>query len=150
MHSEKKPALARSGSIDSSCFKSCAVLTRKKLRDPAPANCYVAIVKDRGLSWRNGALGLVESRENFVVASSLDHGRCGLVTMANLHGHTQRVAPWKNWRPSRSRIRCWPGTESSSPTNSTDRSFANESVDRESQKHVAEKITGVQIVCSSA
>jgi hypothetical protein len=36
--------------------------------------------------------------------------------------------PWKNWRRSRSRIRCWPGTESSSPTNSTDRSFANESV----------------------
>ena len=30
-----------------------------------------------------------------------------------------------------SRIRCWPGTESSSPTNSTDRDFANESVDRE-------------------
>jgi hypothetical protein len=45
------------------------------------------------LSWRNGALGLVESRENFVVASSLDHGRSGLVTMANLHGHTQSVEP---------------------------------------------------------
>jgi hypothetical protein len=29
---------------------------------------------------------------------------------------------------------CWPGTESSSPTNSTDRSFANESVDRELMK----------------
>jgi hypothetical protein len=29
------------------------------------------------------------------------------------------------------RIRCWPGTESSSSTSSTDRSFANESVDRE-------------------
>ena len=39
--------------------------------------------------------------------------------------------PWKNWRLLRSRIRCWRGTESSSPTNSTDRSFANESVDRE-------------------
>jgi hypothetical protein len=39
--------------------------------------------------------------------------------------------PWKNWRLSRSRIRCWPGTENSSPTSSTDRSFANESVDRE-------------------
>src|SRR5438874_8627231 len=33
--------------------------------------------------------------------------------------------PWKNWRLSRNRIRCWPGTESSSPTSSTDRSFAN-------------------------
>src|SRR6184192_4086620 len=32
---------------------------------------------------------------------------------------------WKNWRLSRNRIRCWPGTESSSPTSSTDRSFAN-------------------------
>ena len=39
--------------------------------------------------------------------------------------------PWKNWRRSRSRIRCWPGTESSSPTNATDREFANEPVDRE-------------------
>jgi hypothetical protein len=39
--------------------------------------------------------------------------------------------PWKNWRLSRSRIRCWPGTESSSPTNSTDRNFANESVAHE-------------------
>jgi hypothetical protein len=39
--------------------------------------------------------------------------------------------PWKNWRRSRSRIRCWPGTESSSPTNSTDREFANEPADRE-------------------
>ena len=39
--------------------------------------------------------------------------------------------PWKNWRLSRSRIRCWPGTESSSPTSSTDRELANESVDRE-------------------
>ena len=35
---------------------------------------------------------------------------------------------WKNWRLSRSRIRCWPGTESSSPTSSTDRSFANPGV----------------------
>ena len=33
--------------------------------------------------------------------------------------------PWKNWRLWRGRIRCWPGTESSSPTSSTDRSFAN-------------------------
>ena len=33
--------------------------------------------------------------------------------------------PWKNWRLSRSRIRCWPGTKSSSPTSSTDRSIAN-------------------------
>src|SRR2546423_7309376 len=32
--------------------------------------------------------------------------------------------PWKNWRLWRRRIRCWPGTESSSPTGSTDRSFA--------------------------
>jgi hypothetical protein len=39
--------------------------------------------------------------------------------------------PWKNWRLSRSRIRCWPGTESSSPTNSADLDFTNESVDRE-------------------
>ncbi len=31
----------------------------------------------------------------------------------------------KNWRLSRNRIRCWPGTESSSPASSTDRSFAN-------------------------
>ena len=38
---------------------------------------------------------------------------------------------WENWRRSRSRIRCWPGTEGSSPTSSTDRDFANESVDRE-------------------
>ena len=36
--------------------------------------------------------------------------------------------PWKNWRLSRGRIRCWPGTESSSPTSSTDRSFANSGV----------------------
>src|SRR6266576_2790658 len=36
--------------------------------------------------------------------------------------------PWKNWRLSRNRIRCWPGTESSSPTSSTDRSFANPGV----------------------
>src|ERR1035441_8453572 len=33
--------------------------------------------------------------------------------------------PCKNWRLSRNRIRCWPGTESSSPPSSTDRSFAN-------------------------
>src|SRR5438874_3919489 len=33
--------------------------------------------------------------------------------------------PWKNWRLSRNRIRCWPGAESSSPTSLTDRSFAN-------------------------
>src|SRR5207253_7556352 len=33
--------------------------------------------------------------------------------------------PWKNWRLSRNRIRCWPGTESSSPTSLTDRRFAN-------------------------
>jgi hypothetical protein len=39
--------------------------------------------------------------------------------------------PWKNCRLSRIRIRCWPGTESSSPTSSTDRGFANESVDPE-------------------
>src|SRR5437660_266858 len=39
--------------------------------------------------------------------------------------------PWKNWRLSRNRIRCWPGTESSSPTSSTDRSFANPGVVRE-------------------
>src|SRR5205823_1100145 len=36
--------------------------------------------------------------------------------------------PWKNWRLSRNRIRCWPGTASSSPTSSTDRSFANPGV----------------------
>ena len=36
--------------------------------------------------------------------------------------------PWKNWRLSRSRIRCSPGTESASPTSSTDRSFANPGV----------------------
>src|ERR1019366_9245924 len=36
--------------------------------------------------------------------------------------------PWQNWRRSRNRIRCWPGTESSSPANSTDRSFANPGV----------------------
>src|SRR5208283_2683585 len=40
--------------------------------------------------------------------------------------------PWKNWRRSRSRIRCWPGIESSSPTSSKDRDFANESVAHES------------------
>src|SRR5947199_10344564 len=39
--------------------------------------------------------------------------------------------PWNNWRLSRNRIRCWPGTESSSPTSSTDRSFANPGVVRE-------------------
>jgi len=31
--------------------------------------------------------------------------------------------PRKNWRLSRSRIYCWPGIESSSPRNSTDRKF---------------------------
>src|ERR1017187_9797145 len=36
--------------------------------------------------------------------------------------------PWENWRRSRDRIRCWPGTESSSPASSTDRSFANPGV----------------------
>src|SRR5437016_1855391 len=36
--------------------------------------------------------------------------------------------PWKNWRLSRNRIRCWPVPESSSPTSSTDRSFANPEV----------------------
>src|SRR4029077_19153810 len=35
---------------------------------------------------------------------------------------------WKKWRLSRNRIRCWPGTESSSPASSTDRSFANSGV----------------------
>src|SRR5258708_32142298 len=33
--------------------------------------------------------------------------------------------PWKNWRLSRGRTRCGPGTESSSPASTTDRSFAN-------------------------
>src|ERR1019366_575118 len=36
--------------------------------------------------------------------------------------------PWKNWRLSRNRIRCWPGTEGSSPPSSTDRSFASPGV----------------------
>ena len=36
--------------------------------------------------------------------------------------------PWENWRLWRGRMRCWPGTESSSPTSSTDRSFANSGV----------------------
>jgi hypothetical protein len=43
---------------------------------------------------------------------------------------------WKNWRLSRSRIRCWPGTESASPTSSTGRDFANESVERELMRKV--------------
>ncbi|MGC1298490.1 MAG: hypothetical protein WA869_25975, partial [Alloacidobacterium sp.] len=37
----------------------------------------------------------------------------------------------QNWRRSRSQIHFWPGTENSSPTNSTDREFANESVAHE-------------------
>jgi putative transposase len=48
--------------------------------------------------------------------------------------------PWKNWRLSRSRIRCWPGTESSSPTSSTDREFANESVGRPRIDEEAERV----------
>src|SRR5208283_3139394 len=47
-------------------------------------------------------------------------------------GDARAGKPWKNWRRSRSRIRCWPGIESSSPTSSKDRDFANESVARES------------------
>ena len=39
--------------------------------------------------------------------------------------HGSDGKPWKNWRLSRNRIHCWPGTESSSPPSSTDRSFAN-------------------------
>src|SRR6516162_8888809 len=36
--------------------------------------------------------------------------------------------PWENWRLSQNRTRCWPGTESSSPPSSTDRSLANPGV----------------------
>src|SRR2546429_1799876 len=64
--------------------------------------------------------------------------------------------PWKNWRLSRNRIRCWPGTESSSPTSSTDRSFANPGVVPEltrkpsgwrSEEHTSELQSRLHLVC---
>jgi hypothetical protein len=36
--------------------------------------------------------------------------------------------PWKDWRRPRNRIRCWPGTECSSPTSSTAQSVVKPEV----------------------
>jgi hypothetical protein len=36
--------------------------------------------------------------------------------------------PWKDWRPPRNRIRCWPGTECSSSTSSTAQSVVKPEV----------------------
>src|ERR1700687_319945 len=92
MYSETKPAKVRSGSVDSSCFRPCAVLIRQKLNDPATANHDITIVEHCRLSRSDGALRLVERNEDFVVRASFNHGRGGLVTMANLHGDSHGLA----------------------------------------------------------
>src|SRR5260370_17455588 len=91
---------------------------------------YVTGMVDQELLLRNEYLGA----ENRILRDQIK-GRLLLQKVKRRHWRRSPSGsegkPWKNWRRSRSRIRCWPGTESSSPTNSTDRSFANESVDRE-------------------
>ena len=91
---------------------------------------YVTGTVDQELLLRNEYLGA----ENRILRGQIKGRRC-FQKVKRRHWRRSPSGsdgkPWKNWRLSRSRIRCWPGTESSSPTNSTDRSFANESVDRE-------------------
>jgi hypothetical protein len=91
---------------------------------------YVTGTVNQELLLRNEYLGA----ENRILRGQIK-GRLLLsegekATLAEIAQRLGRKA-LEEWRLSRSQIRCWPGTESSSPTNSTDRSFANESVDRE-------------------
>src|ERR1035438_2631536 len=69
-----------------------ALISCADLCDPAAADHYVAVVEDRSLSGRDGALGLVKRGQDFVFASSLNDGRGGLVAMTNLDRHAQRLA----------------------------------------------------------
>src|SRR5579863_3586234 len=62
------------------------------LGDPAAADYDIAVIENCSLSRCDGALGLVEGGEDFVVAYALDYGRGGLVAMANLHRHAHRLA----------------------------------------------------------
>src|SRR5579863_8465688 len=61
------------------------------LGDPAAADYDIAVIENCSLSRCDGALGLVEGGEDFVVAYALDYGRGGLVAMANLHRHPHRL-----------------------------------------------------------
>ena len=62
------------------------------LRDPAATDHHVTVVENRGLTWRDSALGLIERGEDFVFAGSFDHGWCGFVAMTNLHRNAHRLA----------------------------------------------------------
>ena len=68
------------------------LLAHTGLRDPAATDHHVTVVEDRGLSWRDSALGLVECGEDFVFASSFDQGSFGFVAMANLYRNPHRLA----------------------------------------------------------
>jgi len=84
---------------------------------------YITGTVDQELLLRNEYL----AAENRILRAQItgrlllsDAEKAALAEIA--HGLGRKA--WKNWRLWRGRIRCWPGTESSSPTSSTDRSFA--------------------------
>ncbi len=62
------------------------------LCDPAAADHNVAVVENRGLAGRDGALRLVEGGEDFVFARALNDRWRGLVAMANLHRDAHGLA----------------------------------------------------------
>src|SRR5438034_8800557 len=90
----------------------------------APLLAYITGTVDQELLLRNEYL----TAENRILRAQIK-GRLLLSDAEKLRWLRSPTGsdgkPWKNWRLSRNRIRCWPGTESSSPTSSTDRSFAN-------------------------
>src|ERR1700746_649548 len=92
MYSKTKPAKVRSGKADSLLHQTSRGSIRQELSDPAAANHDISIVEDRRLPGRDGALGLVELNEDFVVSASFDHGCGRFVTMANLHRHPHGLA----------------------------------------------------------
>jgi hypothetical protein len=74
---------------------------------------YITGTVDQDLLLRNGYLAAENRILRAQIKSRLVLSDAGKATLAKI-AHGSDGKPWKNCRLSRSRIRCWPGTESSS------------------------------------